>query len=198
MNKLISILLLIGISGVASSQILCPDIMEFGVNASAEYTGSGHGTNFTVNMFALNDYKAFELGAIFNGDGSKLKGADLKYKSFVGRYNRYYGNTLIKPYVIYNCLYQMEYVFAPVMIKTPTETIIIEDQQGGYISTLEHYVGAGLMFRFLTNFYFDSNVGLGVYFGSLDKTKAPNKIGFHDVNHGYTANLKIGIGYILR
>ena len=198
MNKLLSLLILLLFTRIAFSQMLCPEVMEYGVNVAAEYSGSGHGTNITANMVVLNDYKSFELGAVFSGDDSKLKGAGLKYKNFVGRYNYYYGNALIKPYVIYNCLCQMEYVFQPVILNTPIETIIIEDAAGGRISTIEHYVGAGVMLRFLSNFYFDTNMGIGAYFGSLDKTKAPNKIGFHDVNSGLTANMKVGIGYILR
>jgi hypothetical protein len=197
MKRLISILLLTIITKLAFTQMLCPDIMQFGLTASVEYTGSGHGTNMTVNMVALNDYKSLELGAVINEDGSRVKGADLKYKRFFGRYNHYYGNTLIKPYVYYNCLYQNAYTFQPIVVKTANETIILPDEIGGFTSTLEHYVGTGVMLRFLNNVYMDANLGVGAYFGSLDKFEAPNKVGFHDVNHGYTANFKIGIGYIL-
>ncbi len=198
MRGLILIILLFISAKFTIAQMLCPDIMEFGVSASGEYSGSGHGTNITFNMVALNDYKSIELGAILNEDATKFKGANFKYKTFFGKYNYYYGNALIKPYILYNCLYQMEYVNQPIIIKTSTETLIIEKEEGGMVSSMEHYIGTGIMFRFLSNFYFDANMAVGAYFGSLDKTKAPNKIGFHDVNHGYTANLKIGVGYILR
>lgn len=197
MNKLIFLILLALITKETFTQILDPDIMQVGISSNVEYSGSGHGTNASVNILTLNDNKSFEFGLIVGGNSGRVKGAELKYKTFVGNYNYYYGNTLIKPYIAYNCMYQTEYVFQPITFETSTETIVIEDEIGGFVSTIEHYVGTGVMFR-LNNFYFDSNIGLGAYFGSLDKEKAPNKIGFHGVNNGLTVSLKLGIGYILR
>lgn len=198
MKKLKSFILFAFITKASFAQILYPDILQVAVSSSVEYSGSGHGTNASINILTLNDYKSFEFGLIVSGNTAKVRGASLKYKSFVGKYNYYYENTLIKPYIIYNCMYQTEYVFQPLTFETSTETIVAEDEIGGYVSTIEHYAGMGVMFMFLNNFYFDSNIGIGAYFGSLDKNNAPNKLGFHGTNNGITADLKVGIGYILR
>lgn len=170
--------------------------MQYGFNFSAVNSGSGHGSNLVLNFVATDNKRAMEFGAIVRPDNFLPKGAEFKYQVFFGKYDYYLNHMMIRPFFMYNCLYQNETTTEPLVIETTSGPLVIPDNKAGTISTMEHYVGTGLFFRFLNNFYFSSSAGIGVYLGSLSKLETPETIGIHKMNKGFTGTMKLSFGML--
>ncbi|MFW5656435.1 MAG: hypothetical protein ACOC3T_05495 [Bacteroidota bacterium] len=197
MKKQVLIIGLIFLATQTFAQIFNPEQINYGGSMTMIGSGSGHGTNVSMNFVAANEFKAIEFGSIFRKDIPQWKGVDFKYKVFTGKNYIYYNNTMIKPYIMYNCVYQSEYVFENKVLSTPKATYEIPDETGGRISTMEHYLGVGASFKFINSFFIDMSFAAGAYLGSLKKNSTPQTIGIHSVNSGLTTSFKVGIGYYL-
>lgn len=196
MKRLIIILFISAVIQIQKGQSQPYIPMQYGFNVSASNSGSGHGSNVVLNFMALDNYKAIEFGAIIRPDNFLPKGAEFKYKFFFGKNDYFLNNVLVRPFAMYNCLYQNETTYEPIQIETVSGLLVIPDNKAGTISTMEHYIGTGLFVRFLNNFYINSSVGAGVYFGSLSKIETPQSLGIHKVNRGWTGTMKMSIGLL--
>jgi hypothetical protein len=168
----------------------------YGVNFSTIYSGSGHGSGYVINGNILKGRKSLEVGLIYKENEQKILGGDFKYKVFLGELGRLNSeNTIIKPYLQYNLIYQKATSTEPTVIELGKSTVEIENEDPGLVATMEHYAGMGLQVKIFNNAYLDTSCGLGTYFGSIGKTKTDNTIGIHKDNHGYTVAFKVGLGY---
>lgn len=170
--------------------------LQYGFSFSGTSTGSGHGSNIVLNFVALDNQKAMEFGAIIRPDNVMPKGVEFKYKIYFGKTDFYVNQMMIRPFAMYNCLYQNETTIEPMVLETVSGPLLIPDNQAGTISTMEHYIGIGLHFRFLNNFFINTSTGIGAYIGSLTKLETPETIGIHKYNRGWTGTFKISAGLL--
>jgi hypothetical protein len=196
MKRLIVIVFLSAVLSLPDSQSQPSIPMSYGFNFSAVNSGSGHGSNLVLNFVALDNKKAMEFGAIVRPDNIRPKGAEFKYKFYLGKHDYYLKHMMIRPFIMYNCLYQNEITREPKVLETVSGPLVIPDNQAGTVSTMEHYIGTGLFFRFLNNFYINSSIGAGVYLGSVSKLDTPKTIGIHKINSGWTGTAKLSVGIL--
>jgi hypothetical protein len=194
MKRLFVVVFVLAVFQLQDTQSQTNIPMQYGFNLSAVNSGSGHGSNLVLNFVATDNKKAMEFGAIVRPGDFTPKGAEFKYKIFPGKYDYYVNNMMVRPFVMYNCLYQNETTTEPLVIETTSGPLVFPDNKAGTISTMEHYLGTGLFFRFLNNFYFSSSAGIGVYLGSISKLETPETLGIHKRNGGLTGNMKLSFG----
>jgi hypothetical protein len=169
---------------------------HYGINVSQIYSGSGHGYGISVNTNIQKGRKSLEVGAIYQARENKLAGADFRFKIFFGQFNEVlYRNKSVKPYILYNLIYQKATVHEKTVLKRTKGTVELPDDIPGIIATMEHYAAIGIQLKLHKGFYIDSSLGLGAYIGSINKEQGPGSFGLHKENHGYTSSLKLGLGY---
>jgi hypothetical protein len=178
-------------------QVSEPFKVNYGAGISVSHSGSGHGTNMVFSILTQNNFKGMEFGVSFSPENMKLKGGEFKYKAFTGKFDHYFGNTLFRPYFVYDFMYNMEKSFEPDVFYYKDEAFYMEDPDGGKIATMEHYAGMGMHMMFSNKFFIESSLGLGAYLGSISKLSDPGWLGFHEVNHGFTTTMKFSMGIML-
>jgi hypothetical protein len=169
---------------------------HYGISMCAISSGSGHGFGISVNTFVFRGGKSLEAGAIYQVREDKISGADIKYKIFLMRNKDFnYGRKSVFPYLQYNLIYHKARACTPVIVTTDKSTIELNGAVPGIIATIEHYASLGFQIKLSDGFYADSNIGLGIYIGSINKQNKPRCPGLHKNNFGLTTSFKIGIGY---
>lgn len=167
----------------------------YAVCFSQIYSGSGHGTGYTINGSVNKGRKALEVGLIYSDRESKISGADFKYRLLLGNLYRIQQNEKIfTPYLQYNLIYQKGISYSSDVAQLGSETYSIPSEPGT-VSTMGHYLAYGNKIRLFNRAYFDTSLGLGVYKGSLNKVNGPGTWGIHGENHGFTFAFKVGFGY---
>ncbi len=198
MQKILALFLVSAITLTVKSQYskLNECCSHFGISVCTINSGSGHGLGISLNASIIKGKKSLEAGAIYQVREDKIAGADLKYKIFLIR-NEYflYGRKSIFPYFQYNLIYHKARACNPVIINKDKSTTELHSAVPGIVATIEHYASLGFQFKLGDSFYADSNIGLGVYIGSLNKQNKPRCPGLHKDNFGFTTSFKIGIGY---
>ena len=139
---------------------------------------------------------------IYNEEESRISGADVKYKVFLGQNAFLDGDASsdgikFKPYIHYNFLYHSSEVEAPAFLppnrKKSTHPELPATE--GTIASMEHYAGLGLQMLVSNGFSLEGSMGFGTYIGSLDKYNSPSTFGIHKENHGFVLSFEIGMGY---
>jgi len=158
---------------------------HYGMNISLIHSGSGYGNGIAINANVQKGRKSLEVGSIFNTSENKIAGADIRYKIFLGHFNDFLnGEKLFSPYFQYNLIYQKSNVNVPVIIIIGKSNIELLDSRPVILTTIEHYVSLGLQIKISKHFYFDSTMGVGIYFGRINKENKSTGFGIHKRNHG--------------
>lgn len=169
---------------------------HYGISVCAINSGSGHGFGISMNAFVSKGRKSLEAGAIYQESEDKISGADIKYKIFLIRNEDFiYGRKSVFPYIQYNLIYHKARACTPVILNVNKSTIEPQGSVPGIVATIEHYASLGFHCKLYGGIYADSNIGLGIYTGSIDKQNKPQWPGLHKDNFGFTGSFKIGIGY---
>jgi hypothetical protein len=167
---------------------------HYGLNFYQSATGSGYGSSMNLNLNVQKYNRIFEIGVMLNPVNQQVKGIEFLYKHFTGFHSARFYKRAVKPYFYYNFLYRM-----------PTEVIVNSlvansasfnyPEFGGKVTTFEHAIGFGLQTRLVKQFYCETNIGFGVYFGSHYSGITPHSWGIHLNNYGYVPSFKLGFGY---
>ncbi|MBN2524002.1 MAG: hypothetical protein JXB24_12075 [Bacteroidales bacterium] len=169
---------------------------RYGLAASYIYTGTGHGAGYTVNANVTKGRKLLEAGIIYSERESKISGADIKYRIYLGALDRLNsGNKIFNAYLQYNLVYQKGTSYSPELVTLGDQTYLVNTDPGT-IATMGHFIAYGNQVSVMKNLYFDTSLGLGYYIGSLDKVDGPGTWGIHNENSGFTYSFKIGFGYM--
>ncbi len=169
---------------------------HYGLAASYINTGTGHGAGYTINANVTKGRKSLEAGIIYSERESKISGADIKYRIYLGALDRLNnGNKIYTVYLQYNLVYQKGTSYSPELVTLGDQTYLVNTDPGT-IATMGHFIGYGNQIRLMKNLFFDTSLGLGYYIGSLDKVCGPGTWGIHNENSGFTYSFKIGFGYM--
>ncbi len=177
----ISLILLILLAGNASASFsnenydLHDRIIGFSVYRSE--SGSGYGQSINMNISIENNRKHLEFGVIYQNEMQKFSGGEILYKRYFNSAFRqeeetdYHRN--VRYFMQYNFIFR--YSNSPDRI---SENIFTPGMMipGGQVATFEHYLGAGILYRLVRNFYLSTGLGYGITLGSLDEK-------FWDVPH---------------
>ncbi len=173
----------------------------YGMDLGQVYTGSGHGSSFSMNADIQKGRRSIEVGVLYQQNQDRISGGNMEYKIFLGK-NAFLDNEenqgiTIKPYIHYNCIYHSSMVDVPDFIPPGTKKSTYPElpSSPGTIATMEHYAGMGVQVMIASNICLDGSMGFGTYIGSLDKINAPKTFGIHRENYGFVVAVEFGLGY---
>jgi hypothetical protein len=170
---------------------------RYGFAVSQNHSGSGHGSNVTLNTNVRKGNKSLELGAIYRAEENKVAGADVKYKVFFGTPSEFvFQNKKVRTYFQYNCIYQQKAVQDAVSgtLKSADNAAVSGESK---VSTIEHYAGFGLQVKVMNRVHLEGSVGAGGYIGSLKSASQSPVVEPMEKNGGYTVSFKLGLGFTL-
>jgi hypothetical protein len=170
MKRIIIIIVILFTYIFANSQDYYPvEKAKYGIQYSGFITGGGFGfeTELSIKIIDRNK-KELIVGPIFY-DGYKLSGLSVE-----PRWNIIY-NENYNAYIFYNLL----------MRKTNVES--------HYYTSVEHLAGMGFKQKIYGNFYYNVNIGLGCYLGSIEHP-AYDETGMYGTN-GFSYITRIGLSY---
>jgi len=173
---------------------------KYGINMSQSHTNSGHGSNVSFSTNVRKANKSLSVGAIYSETESKISGADIKYKVYLGTPNEFvYKNRKVNTFFQYNCMYQKKTVentfgSASSNLKSAGAEVITNESE---ISTIEHYVGFGVQVKLMNRMHLEGSMGAGGYFGSVKNTEM-DMTDLPKSNGGYSLSFKIGVGYAFK
>jgi hypothetical protein len=186
----------------ADSQDRNGDCVFFGMNVNQFQSGSGHNPSLVMKSTLQKGRRSIEFGMMYEQENNRVSGADMKYKHFLGKrasIEHYRDNAPIrlKPYIHYSCVYHSAKVNTPDFVPQGRKKSSYPElpSSPGTVATMEHFTGLGLQIFVSDNICLDSSVGLGAYIGSLDHLSAPETLGIHKENYGYTLSFEFGLGY---
>ncbi len=185
-----------------SSQDRNGDNVYLGMNVNQFQSGSGHNSSLVMKSTLQKGRRSIELGMMVENESSRVSGADLKYKHFLGQrasIEHFHENKAIKlkPYIHYSCIYHSAKVNTPDFIPQGNKKSMHPElpSSPGTVATMEHFTGLGMQVYLSKNVCLDGSLGLGAYIGSLDHMNTPKTIGIHKENHGYILAVEFGLGY---
>jgi hypothetical protein len=170
---------------------------HYNVSASIVSSGSGQGMGYSISTGINAGRKTLEAGIIFDQRDGKISGGSVQYRI---KFRNIIGiedwNTMYVPYMQYHLIYQKSLSYAPDVVELEGKEYIITTEPG-VVATMGHYLETGTKIRIFEKFYLDASMGLGAYFGSLDKINGPGTWGIHHSNNGFTYACKVGICYLI-
>jgi hypothetical protein len=192
---IIAILLTVGISAYGKKNAVIFKNTHYGIGLSQVNSGSGQGVGYSFNGTVIKGRKSLEIGIIYSERESKIAGGDFKYRILLGKFYRIEDqNMIFTPYIQYNLMYQKSIYYGSDIVQLGEQTYEVPGEPGT-VATMGHYLAYGNKIRLFGRAYFDTSLGLGVYYGSVDKINGPGTWGIHGTNSGFTYAFKIGVGY---
>lgn len=170
-----------------------------GLNIYHSSTGSGYGSNLSLNIGIEKERRVLEAGILFQHITSEISGGEVLYKHYLSplRESSEEGNGRLR-----NIRFYMQYNFIFRHSTLPGSHHLISDISGeeliseGRVATYEHYLGVGMQVLLVDNISLNTSLGYGAVLGSIDEE-------FMDQEH-YTEGgrkndlgptMKFGIGY---
>lgn len=200
--QIIFLLLLFFLFTEGRSQDKNGDNVYFGMNVNQFQSGSGHNSSLVMKSTLQKGRRSIELGMMYESENTRVSGADLKYKHFLGQrasIEHFQKDKAIKlkPYIHYSCIYHSAKVNTPDFIPQGSKKSMYPElpSSPGTVATMEHFTGLGMQVYLSANVCLDSSIGLGTYIGSVDHINTPKTIGIHKENHGYVLAVEFGLGY---
>jgi hypothetical protein len=163
-------------------------------------TGSGHGLMTNYSLGVETERKSLELGAVVDTKLMALTGSEIMYKKFnkprrTKATDLSLKNTPFRLYFLYNFV-----IHRTDQIKDLDATqnyLSLANGHSNKVTTMEHYVGFGFQAMLSQNIQLDSNLGAGVYLGTIyAKGMHPSSLGIHGENYGFVMSANIGVSYI--
>ncbi len=166
----------------------------YGANIYQSTTGSGYGASYNMSVNVIKNQRLFELGFLINSKDQHFMGFEFAYKHFTGFNKANFHFKPISTYFHYNFTFRNPEEII-VNSAAPATKSFDPNMMGGKMRTFEHTVGFGLQVKIFSQVLLDSNVGIGVYFGSKYQGMHPNSLGIHLSNFGIIPSIKLGVGY---
>lgn len=167
-------------------------IESYGMEINNFYTYSGFNSGMEAAIFVKGYNKTLQLGAYFDTYSCNLSGFVLSHKHYI-----IYGNKPIKkfidPYAFYNFIYRQT-VYDKPLLADPAYSQLLYSDKARY-SSLEHYFGIGTDIHVYNFIYFNINVGMGGYFGSIKKPVSSSVSGLYIGSNGLSGIVKFGFGF---
>jgi hypothetical protein len=162
---------------------------HYGAELNQFITGSGFSSGTEAYFTIIPDNKKqISIGLYFCSEQKKVTGITVHHERSLIRFHRGI-IPLIVPYAYYDLIYRKT---------TMREVSAKKDFSGNMVTytSMEHHLGVGARIRFDGGFFLNSEVGYGIYLGSIKKPSAPNPVtGEITGTNGLCALAKIGIGY---
>jgi hypothetical protein len=189
------------ISGVLISIMIISEIFgqqsdstrktSYAVEFNQFFTSSGFVSGTELYFTIIPDYKKnISIGLYFSPEYKKITGFTVHHERAL-RKKSLGTKQIFNPFAFYNLIYR----------KTTIKEVLADKNLEGDIVTytsLEHHIGVGIRIFLVKGLYFKSEVGYGVYLGSIKKPSAPNPItGEITGTNGFGAISKVGITYNL-
>jgi hypothetical protein len=195
--QMLGIILLVSASIFGAEGNSSTHTKHYNISASIINSGSGQGMGYSISTGINDGRKTLEAGIIFDQRDGKISGGSVQYRIKLGNIIGIEAwKSAFIPYLQYQLLYQKSLSFAPDLVELEGKEFIISTAPG-VISTMGHYLETGSKIRIVEKFYLDASMGLGAYFGSLNKINGPGTWGIHHSNNGFTYACKVGICYLI-
>ncbi len=163
--------------------------IRYGIEANQFSVQSGFSTCSELKVFIQDEKgKRISLGVYYDSKLKTMGGIGASYIKMV-RNHKKSKNTLLEPYIIFNLLYRVTHISEPIS----SENYNIAS---GTYSSFEYYLGFGLRTNITQQFYLTTELGYGLYLGSIMKPSAPDHITFESTGTNGTGGIaRVGIGY---
>jgi hypothetical protein len=195
--QLMGIMVLLSAITFGNNDTLSIKKKNYNFSTAIVNSGSGQGMGYTLGAGINEGRKTFEAGLIFDQRDGKISGASIQYRITLGSQTVINSRTpMFIPYLQYHLLYQKGLSYSADIIELEGKEYILP-AEAGVVATMGHYLATGAKIRLLDRLYVDTSIGLGAYFGSMDKVNGPGTWGIHHENNGFTFAYKIGFCYTL-
>jgi hypothetical protein len=154
------------------------------------FTGSGFTTGTELYFTIMPDHKkSLSIGLYFSPESKTFSGITVHHNRFLGR-SLNIKTIRLNPYVFYNMIYR----------RTIMNEVLSDVEESGNKVTyksIENHIGAGMKVFMNPHLFLTSEIGYGVYFGSIKKPSDPNPAtGEICGTNGFGYISKFGIGYV--
>lgn len=163
--------------------------VKYGIEVNHFNLGSGFGGGSEL-QFQLKSVKnrTIGLGLYVDNQSQKLVGITFNHKRMLFSGNRT-KERFFQPYVLYNFIYRLT---------TIPEVTANLDKTGDIVTytSMEHHIGIGIKTNVSKIFYINSEIGYGLYLGSIKRPSAPDPITNEITGtSGFGKIAKIGFGF---
>ena len=182
------ILLLVQLAVIITTSFAQPTTRKFGIEANQFIIGSGFGSSSELQVFVLDEKgRRLSLGVYYDHKFNTIGGISAGFMKMLRNQKKSYG-AVLEPYAFYNFIYRRTTIAIPEISDDYVVAV-------GTYKSMEHHIGLGLRTNISKRFYLKSEVGYGVYLGSIMKPSEPDLV----LNESYGTNgtgalVKIGIG----
>jgi len=182
-----NLLLLIGLFMLLSEQVSAQGTernigIDFEISAFATGSGFSPGTELYIKV---NEYhrKSLALGIYYCSDYRRILGITVNHEIFLLRKEQ----NKLEPFLFYNFIYRRSRISEEL-------SEMSEGMLEGSYKSLEHHFGLGMQINVSKAVYLSSELGIGAYFGSIEKPVFnPVLMNFRGGN-GFSMIAKIGAG----
>jgi hypothetical protein len=161
---------------------------KFGVEINQFIVGSGFGTGSELQVFVLDDKgRKLSTGIYYNPKFKRIGGISTSFHKMLRNHKKFQGQ-ILEPYFFYNFIYHRTTITKPRI----SDTYVVA---AGTYKSMEHHVGLGLRVTFIKSIYVTTELGYGIYLGSIMKPSKPDPV----LNESYGTSgtgaiVKIGMG----
>jgi len=165
--------------------------VRYGIETNQFFIQSGFGPGTELKIYVHdNAGKRLSVGMYYDNRMNSFGGFTSSFMKLFRNTERS-GSLIMEPYAVYNFIYRKTIVSET----TSSETFRIA---AGKYKSMEHYIGLGLKTNFTRHIYLTTEIGYGLYLGSIMKPSAPDPV----LNESYGTNgtgglTKIGLGFII-
>jgi hypothetical protein len=161
---------------------------KFGVEINQFIVESGFGTSSELQVFVLDDNgRKLSLGMYYNAKFNRIGGISTSFHKLL-RNHKKYPSQMLEPYFFYNFIYRRTIITEPKISDNYMVAV-------GTYKSIEHHVGIGLRATIIKSVYLTTELGYGIYLGSIMKPSKPDPV----LNESYGTSgtgalVKIGLG----
>jgi hypothetical protein len=161
---------------------------KFGFEANQFIVESGFGSSTELQVYYLTETgKRLALGLYYDSKLNKLGGISVSIIKMLVKQKKS-GTRAIEPYLFYNLIYHRTTITEPIQSENFNVAV-------GTYKSIEHHIGAGLRLNIIRDFYLKSEMGYGLYLGSIMKPSKPDAVLNESYGtHGIGALIKLGMG----
>jgi hypothetical protein len=184
------ILLLVQLAVIMTTSFAQPTGRKFGIEANQFIIGSGFSSSSELQVFVSDERgRRLSLGVFYDYKYNNVGGISTSFQKMLRKQKKSY-STVLEPYIFYNFIYRKTTIALPEV----SEDHVVA---AGSYKSMEHHIGLGLRTNISKRVYINSELGYGVYMGSIMKPSEPDLI----MNESYGTNgtgvlVKIGMGII--
>lgn len=178
-------MLIIGVHGQTSDTLRRT---RYGIELSQFITESGFASGTEIYITVIPDHKKnISLGLYFCPEQKKITGITVHHEI---AFSKYTAHKTVVSYAFYNFIYRI----------TKTRELLEDknlESDNVIYKSMEHHLGIGIRIGLAKDLYFKSNLGYGVYLGSIKKPSEPNPVNGEIMGkNGFGFIAKTGIAYV--